>query len=47
MIQALDVDSAEPWLDGQDRQEDQAVSDLNMADLNAGQQARERRRLYS
>jgi len=28
MIQALDVDRAEPWLDGQDRQEDQAVSDL-------------------
>ncbi len=25
MIQALDVDRAEPWPDGQDRQEDQAL----------------------
>jgi hypothetical protein len=25
LIQALDVDKAEPWPDGQDRQEDQAL----------------------
>jgi hypothetical protein len=26
VIQAMDVDRAEPWPDGQDRQEDQALS---------------------
>jgi hypothetical protein len=26
LIQALDVDRAKPWPDGQDRQEDQALS---------------------
>jgi hypothetical protein len=28
LIQALDVDRAEPWPDGPDRQEDEAASDL-------------------
>ncbi len=36
MIQALDVDRAEPWPDGQDRQEDQAVpSDLTDEEWDA------------